>query len=259
MSFEAVLAEVLPELQRENGVQAIFLTGSVARGEAGEFSDLDLSVLVEAERLVRNTVNYRNGVLLSVERSTAAHRSRAFTEPETALWNLESLQTGVPLHDPHGMFVDLQTRARAVGWADLAARADARAATLLADNAEELHKVMGGLRDGNDAKVAYACLGLTLALGKVALLSAGTPLPSENVFLSRARDAWADAEWQEAYALLAGLGGGDVRARGHAALCAYGRAVALLRWTAGSEHGLAQQAAARAAAFLQPVPAAPTP
>lgn len=82
-----------------------------------------------------------------------------------------SLRTGVPLHDPHGVFTDLQARARAVRWADLAAKADARAAQLLADNAEELHKVMGGLNSGDDAK------------------------PSENVFLGRARDAWSDSEW----------------------------------------------------------------
>ncbi|CAM3636751.1 nucleotidyltransferase domain-containing protein [Deinococcus frigens] len=248
MSLERVLAEVLPELQREDGVQAIFLTGSVARGEADEFSDLDLSVLVESDDLVHNTVSYRNGVLLSVERSTAAHRARAFTEPEAALWNLVSLQTGRALHDPHGIYADLQARARAVRWAGLAAHADARAAELLADNAEELHKVMGGLSAGDGAKVAYACLGLTLALGKVALLSAGTPLPSENVFLDRARDAWADAKWASAYGVLAGLEGGNVWARGHAALSAYFRAVVSIRWTDGPERELAHGAAARAAA-----------
>lgn len=258
MTFHAVLDEVLTELRQEDGVQAIFLTGSVARGEADEFSDLDVSVLVASETFVRNEVTYRSGVLLSVERSTAAHRSRAFTEPETALWNLVSLQTGVPLHDPHGIFADLQTQARAVRWAELAARADARAAALLADSTEELHKVMGGLSAGNDAKVAYACLGLTFSLGQVALLAAGTPLPSENVFLSWARDAWADAEWQEAYGVLAGLGSGDVRARGHAALSAYRRAVALLRWTDGPARELAQAAAERAAAFLPGSPAVPT-
>ncbi|OLV18815.1 nucleotidyltransferase domain-containing protein [Deinococcus marmoris] len=249
MSFETVLSGVLPELQQEQGIQAIFLTGSVARGTADGFSDLDISVLVASDSFVRNTVSYRDGVLLSIERSTAAQRARAFAEPETALWNLVSLQTGQPLHDPHGIFADLQARARAVQWADLAARADARAAELLADNAEELHKVMGGLHSGDDAKVAYACLLLTFSLGKVALLVAGTPLPSENVFLSRARDAWADAEWTRAYGVLAGLEEGNVQVKGFAALSAYCRAVALIRWTEGPERELARGAAARAAAF----------
>jgi hypothetical protein len=249
MSFETVLAEILPELQQEEGVQAIFLTGSVARGEADEFSDLDISVLVEADRFVGNTVVYRGGVLLSVDRSTAARRARALTEPETALWNLVSLQTGVPLYDPDGIFADLQARARAVRWNALAAQADARAAELLADSVEELHKVMGGLQSGDNAKVAYACLGLTLSLGKAALLSAGTPVPSENRFLSLVRDAWTDAQWRRAYGLLAGLEGGDLRVRGGAALSAYCRATALLRWQAGPQRELAQEAAAQATAF----------
>ncbi|MBB5365589.1 nucleotidyltransferase domain-containing protein [Deinococcus humi] len=249
MSFETVLAEILPELQREEGVQAIFLTGSVARGEADEFSDLDISVLVKADRFVGNTVAYRGGVLLSVDRSTAARRARALTEPETALWNLVSLQTGVPLYDPDGIFADLQARARAVRWSALAARADARAAELLADSAEELHKVMGGLKSGDNAKVAYACLGLTLSLGKAALLSAGSPIPSENRFLSLVRDAWTDTEWHQAYGTLAGLEGGDLQARGQAALRAYRRAAALLRWPAGPQRELAHGAAAQAAAF----------
>lgn len=245
MSFESVLAQVLPELQREKGVQAVFLTGSVARGTADGFSDLDISVLVEPDAFVRNAVTYCNGVLLSVERFTAAHRARAFTEPETALWNLVSLQTGQPLHDPHSIF------------ADLAARADARAAELLAHNAEELHKVMGGLKSDDGAKVAYACLGLIFALGKAALLSAGTPPHSENRFLSLARDAWTDAQWRRAYGLLAGLDAGDVWTRGSAALSAYCCAVALLRWTDGPEQELACGAAERAKVFLKTLPVAP--
>ncbi len=97
--------------------------------------------------------------------------------------------------------------------------------------------------------MAYACLGLTLALGKAALLSAGSPIPSENRFLSLGRDAWTDAEWRRAYGVLAGLEEGDLRARGQAALSAYARAATLLRWQAGPQRELAHGAAAQAAAF----------
>ncbi len=254
------LTDTVTELQREDGVQAIFLTGSVARGEADAFSDLDLSVLVASDRWVRHDVRYRGGVLVSVERSTAAQRARAFSDPETALWNLHSLRTGIALHDPEGVFADLQTRARAVRWADLAGLADARAEELVADTAEELHKVMGGLSGGDDGRVAYGALGLTLALGKAALLSTGTLPPSENRFLSLAREAWTDPPWRAAYGVLAGWTEADVRGRGRAALHAYLRAVAQLRWSAGPHHDLAHEAARRADTFLaRPGPFRPGP
>lgn len=70
MSYPGVLQEVLRELRAEEGTLAVFLTGSHARGEADEFSDLDVSVLVADDDHVRNDVTYREGVLVSVERSS---------------------------------------------------------------------------------------------------------------------------------------------------------------------------------------------
>lgn len=250
MHYPGVLEEVLPDLKAEAGVLAVFLTGSHARGEADEYSDLDLSVLVASDEFVRNDVTYRGGVLVSVERSTVPHRERAFTEPETTLWNLTSLRSGVPLHDPEGVFADLQRRAKAFTWAEVEEQAHARAAGLVADVAEELHKVMGGLQTGESGKVAYAILGLTFALGNAALLGTGTLIPTENRYLTLARDAWDDPVWRTTYASMVGLTAEDVPARGRAALTAYQRAVALTRWPDGPDGTLAHEAARRARAFL---------
>ncbi|WP_019587278.1 nucleotidyltransferase domain-containing protein [Deinococcus apachensis] len=250
MSYPSVLEEVLRDLRAEPGVLAVFLTGSHARGEADEYSDLDLSVLVASDEFVRNDVTYRGGVLVSVERSMVPHRERAFTEPETTLWNLTSLRSGVPLHDPDGVFAALRDRARAVQWAELAQAAGALAARRLAGTVEELHKVMGGLLTRDDGKIALALVGLSFALGDAALLSTGTLIPTENRYLTLARDAWEDAVWRGAYASMVGLTPGDLSARGRAALTAYERAVALTRWPDGPDRELAQEAARRACAFL---------
>lgn len=248
-ALPAALTEVVQELRAEEGVRAVFLSGSHARGEANPLSDVDIQVLVAAEKQVGSDTHYRDGVLFSVERSTVPHRERAFEDAETALWNLTALRSGKPLHDPDGVFAALQARARAFAWAEVEAQAQTRAAHLVAGGVEETHKIMGGLPD-DEGKVAYACLGLTLALGTAALLGTGTLIPTENKYLILARDAWADIHWQEAYGDLAGLTGKDVRARGHAALGAFGRAVALTRWTDGPDAELAHEAARRAGAFL---------
>jgi hypothetical protein len=252
-ALPAALTGVVQELRAEEGVRAVFLSGSHARGEANPFSDVDVQVLVAAEEQVRSDTRYRDGVLFSMERSTVAHRERAFGDAETALWNLTALRSGQALHDPGGVFAALQARALAFAWAEVEAQAHARAAQLIAGGVEEAHKVMGGLSEhgsGAEGKVAYACLGLTLALGTAALLDTGTLIPTENKYLTLARDAWADARWQDAYGDLAGLTGKDVRARGHAALSAFGRAVALTRWTGGPDAELAHEAARRTATFL---------
>lgn len=200
MRFPDVLAEVLHNARAEPGVLAVFLTGSHARGEADEHSDMDVSVLVASPELVRNTTFYRGGALVSVERSNVAHRERALTEPEAALWNLVSLRSGAALHDPGGVFADLQNRARAVTRATMAESADALAAGRLAGAVEEVHKVMGGLRRGDAGRVAFAPASLTFALGDAALLGTGSLIPTENCYLTLARDVWTDPAWREAYA-----------------------------------------------------------
>lgn len=251
MAHLPVLDALLAELKGEPGVLAVFLTGSYTRGEADAFSDLDVSVLVEADAFVRTDVTYRKGVLVSVDRTTVPRRERAFTDPETALWNLGSLRSGQALHDPAGVFAALQERARAFVWAEVEPQAHARAAALLAGSVEALHKVMGGLQAGDADKLAFALVGLTFALGNAALLGTGTLIPTENRYLSAARGAWADPVWRDAYACLTGVTGEDIAQRGRAALRAYARAVALTRWTDGPDHAQAQEAAHRAAAFLR--------
>lgn len=126
-ALPAALTEVVQALRAEEGVRAVFLSGSHARGEADRFSDVDVQVLVASDEQVRSDTSYRGGVLFSVERSTAAHRERAFGDPETALWNLTALRSGKALHDPGGVFAALQARALAFAWAELEAQAHTRA------------------------------------------------------------------------------------------------------------------------------------
>lgn len=245
-----LLPDLLAELRAEEGVRAVVLTGSHARGEADAWSDLDLAVLVTEDRLARDTVAYREGRLVSVERRTVAERERAFAEPEAALWTLEALRTGRALHDPDGVFAALQARARAFAWTEVEAQAHLRAGQLIAGMAEEVHKVIGGLHAGDGGKVLYAAAGMTFALGTAALLDTGTLIPTENRYLALAQGAWADPAWRVAYGILAGLTDAAWPERGRAGLRAYGRAVALARWPAGSPQELAREAAGRAAAFL---------
>lgn len=247
-----LMQQIVQDVQAEPGTLAVFLTGSHARAEADSFSDLDLSVLVAADHWARNDVAYREGVLVSVERSTLAHRERAFHEPETALWNLTSLRTGLPLFDPEGIFAALQARARTLTWADLSAAANAQATGHLTSCVEELHKVMGGLTAGDDGKVAFALMGLTFALGSAALLSTGTLISTENRYLTLARDAWPDPTWRRAYGCLTGLTGEPLRARGRAALTAYGCAAALILISppGGPDEVVIREAARWGGAFL---------
>ncbi|ANE42855.1 nucleotidyltransferase domain-containing protein [Deinococcus puniceus] len=262
MTVLSQLPEWLPDLTRlwaaEEGVLAVVLTGSFARGDADEWSDLDVQVLVADGAPIGGHTSYHGGLLLSVDRSELGHRERALTDPDTALWNLTALRTGLPLYDPAGVFAVLQAKAQALEWATLAPEAHRQAASRIAGTAEELHKIMGGLNAGDGEKVAYAALGLMLGLGQAALLSTGTLIPTENRWLTLARDAWPDAVWRESFSCLAGLGTDSPEARGRAGLTAYGRAVALAQWPLDfeqerREYAVAHEAARRGAAFLNRV------
>ncbi len=106
--------------------------------------------------------------------------------------------------------------------------------------AEEAHKVMAGLRSGDEALALYGTWGLTLGLARAVTVQRGVLIRTENVFFRQAQEAVGlTSAWTAAFRRAAGFE--------HAP-----RDVSPAMWRAASALRLYQETAALLAPILRP-------
>lgn len=252
---EPELAELVQRFGGD-GVEALGLTGSHARGEATAHSDVDLLRFVAAEPASERE-RYRlwlvDGRLVSVSTTTLASKRAELTQPEMAIWAVEGLrQTRILLDRARGLAA-LIAEARAFTWtAELRAAAAAHASEALAGLVEEVHKALGARERGDESAMLYAALGLQQSLIRAALVARGVLLASENDFFDAAlRQGEPDSRWRRLLHVVVGYDTppatmAPARGRTEAALWLYVEAARLLADTlAADDAALVAEAVAR--------------
>jgi hypothetical protein len=114
--------------------------------------------------------------------------------------------------------------------------ADIAVSYVLAENAEEVHKILSGLNRGDLEKTLYATTGLILSLSNVAALANGVLCNSEDKFWRMVRDAEPDVEWKNWYWTALGFNGESVEARALSAIHLYQRSAKLYEAKLLPEH-----------------------
>ena len=192
-----------------DGVLAMLLTGSHARGNATRYSDIDLVRFVEhapTTTAERYRLRYRADWLVSVTTTTRAAMREELWRPERAIFAVEGLRRARILLDRDGQLAALQADAVAFEWAPLQPAADAYAREMLMGLAEEAHKGLTGLSRGDEGTMLYACLGLVRELTRVVVVQRGVLMTSENDFLVGAqRTAGYDSAWTRLHRQLTGF------------------------------------------------------
>lgn len=217
----------------EPGVCGLLLVGSHARGEAHEYSDLDLERYWLAE-----SWPHRSGRMLiwrdrltSLTDLTLARVSEELKRPEQWIWTAGNLRNARILHDPTGAMASLVELARQPGPAGRE-----WAAAELPGWAEEVHKLLGSLALGDDALAFSARFALVKGLTVLAAVDLGLAIETENRFFEQVR-AEAGGEWAHAQTVaMSGEVPGVQRTR--AALRLFVETAALLPGDAVVEHTL---------------------
>ena len=204
---------------------SIVLVGSFARGDFDDYSDIDLHVIVEGVRPTDRFERLDGLRRLSVKFVQREHQNKVLTEPKAAMWGVLPARQARILHDPQGYYADLQRRAQAFTWAQVAEKAGPIISHHLAGLTEETHKVLGGLKRGDLEKAMYAACDLVPSLAHVAALANGALIPTENRYFSTVRAAEADAVWGELLWQSLGLNDEPLRSRLEAAARLYARSV----------------------------------
>lgn len=190
------------------GAGAVVLTGSHARGEAGELSDIDLHVIGvgPAYRLEE-----RDGRIVSISWHTVDNVLASFLSPASAGAVVPGWRSAVILHDPAGVASNLVERARGWTWHDIGGEAlDAWVANELTGLAEEVLKLVQMLE--LDRVTAAAVQRNVLALRVPVVMATHLRLlyDSENVLWDLVA-ASMGSEWYDLQAMAFGSEGKSFR------------------------------------------------
>lgn len=159
------------------GAEAVFLTGSHARGEANEYSDLDLRVVGEGpdKKLKRH-----DEFLIAISWMTVDEHRAAFDEPSQVGSVVPGWKSAVILHDPDDIAAELQKGAGGWGWARVAEKADEWIAQEITEYAEEIHTLLGNFEDDKPAAAAAERSQLAMHLAQVMSVHKQIQYESEN-------------------------------------------------------------------------------
>jgi predicted nucleotidyltransferase len=208
-------------------VIGVGIVGSYARGQEGQFSDVDMDIFVS--RLPENphdryTLRYWDEKLISLKYTLLDDERAALSDPRSAIWAVPGLRGMKILLDKDGSMAALQKSAQEFDWSLLQPAADEFAAEEIMGNAEEAHKILNGLARGHESTVLYATWGLVKNMLETVAVQRGVLIISENRYFDLIQDAMGrDSKWTNAFRTAWGLDptSSQYQTRGGAALRLY--------------------------------------
>lgn len=199
-------------------ISGIALVGSFARGNAGQWSDVDLLVFAqrlpqrpEPESLIQPPgqlrVLERHGHLVTIAATTFDIARAGMKNPRLAIRTVPGLRTAVILDDDReGSLAELKGQALSFAWEPLRDEARALSARMVTDLAEETCKLRAALESGNRVALSYPSVGLLLGLTEAVAVSLGVMVESDNRYYEQVQTAAGeDSKWSRLHRVAAGL------------------------------------------------------
>lgn len=208
-------------------VIGVGIVGSYSRGQEGKYSDVDFDIFVHhlpKNPYDRYTLRYWDDKLVSLKYTLLDDERAAFRDPRRAIWAVPGLRGMKIVLDKAGALAELQQAAREFDWSSVQSAADEYAAEQILGNAEEVHKILGGLASEHESKVLYATWGLVKNMLETVAVQKGIMIVSENRYFDLIQEAVGrDSEWTRAFRTAWGLDLSDsqFQARGWASLRLY--------------------------------------
>ncbi len=185
------------------------LTGSHARAKHNWYSDLDLVFISREEPPEQENYRlfYDQELLVSLSVHSLSAMESIFENPSEIVDKVQGLRDAQILRDTKdNTLKSMQEKAIAFTWTDkLKEKANLEAVYLLRGNAEEVHKVLGGLEEKNKYSLLQGAWGICLDMPNVlalkyGLLSKGDSKKVEQVVSS----AGKTSVWSHYYSLATG-------------------------------------------------------
>lgn len=183
---------------RDDGVVAIVLMGSFARGDAGRYSDIDLVRFLGVDGVARDAQTHLVDQMFVVVSDMTPSESEAwFADPDKASSCIAGVRSARPLWDPHDYFADIQKRAQAFVWDEpMQAKADVWASGQMVGWIEEVQKGLEGLRRHDTGRMLNARHGLSWGLTDVVRVQRGILITGDNTIYPEVAASFGhDSPW----------------------------------------------------------------
>lgn len=187
----------------DSGAVVIAITGSRARGNAHDRSDLDVIAIGDGPRY---DVDVWDGVLVAQAWSSEDEQTRRFTDPREIGASVPGWREAVLLHDPEGVGASLQRRALQFEWSAVDAACDAWVGDEVAGYAEEVQKLVAALEARNTLSAAVLRTLLAFRMPRIAAVHHRLLYGSENVLFDLVGRAMG-REWRETHAAALSVNG----------------------------------------------------
>ncbi len=221
-----LLKTIVNPFTQDSNTLSVVLIGSGSRNELDAYSDLDIQVVVRGKRPPAQ-MYYLENRLVNVNFLDTENRESMLYDPWKAMSNIAATREAQILFDPDGWYANLQKRAQAFSWKTLEKDADIAISWVLAENAEIVQKILGGLSNNNLEKALHATVALLNGLTDIGALANGVLSNSENRFWSAVCDAETDADWKKYFWIALGFDAESVTTRAKATLGLYSRSFEL--------------------------------
>ncbi len=203
---EAFLSALVAEIDSDDYV-GILLGGSYARGDATEWSDLDIACIVPNDtKPVRKHFFFRENTLVSTGTKSIEGIRAQLAMPETAIWVAHGIAGCRVLLDKDGSVTALLEEAKAFTWAPLREAADRNASFRLMMASEMAQKVANELTKGDDPAISYAIAKLLAELTLIMAIARGVLIKSDNTYYRQVEEA-AGPKWAQHHRAIAGADG----------------------------------------------------
>lgn len=181
------------------GVRAVGVTGSFARGEAGTYSDVDIIRLIDEKFCGPIGPGSRiiDERLVVVSDLAPTDVEKAFTEPKQATDFINGFRVLQPLLDETGDLGAIKERAIDFTWTgEMQQKANCYAGEELVGLIEEVHKGLEGLKRNDTGRLLNARFGLSWGLTGILKVQRGILLKSDNSFFEELAEALGpESEW----------------------------------------------------------------
>jgi len=174
--------QTLAEEFREDGVRAVVLMGSFARGDSGAFSDIDLVRFRDGNGLASDAKTHLVDQRFVVISDVRPSQTEAwFTDPDKASSCIAGVRAARPLWDSQDHFLAIQKRAHAFVWDEpMQEKANAWASEQMVGWIEEAQKGLEGLRRDDEGRMLNARHGLSWGLTNVMRVQRGILITGDN-------------------------------------------------------------------------------
>jgi len=189
----------------DEGALATILTGSHARGDAHEESDLDVRAVGDGPD---KTLKREGGFLISFSAMSLEDNQKAFEDPDQVGEFVPGWRTSVLLIDPNGVGAELKQKAEEWDWDGLGDAAPRWVAEQMTLMAEEIHTLIGNLDQGQETGAAAIRSQIALDLAKVLSVHEQILYGSENDLWELVGEAMGD-EYADRQKVALGLKGSD--------------------------------------------------